>query len=68
MSQLVSICTISLFCSVLGEIVANPNDRIFILSRPVKRSTYLTSKLLVSFTFAALFAAMISICYVVLDQ
>jgi hypothetical protein len=68
MSTLVSICTVSLFCSVLGEIIANPNDRIFILSRPVKRSIYLTAKLALSITFAAFFALLISVCYIVLQK
>ncbi|MDR1991203.1 MAG: hypothetical protein LBP70_00505 [Mycoplasmataceae bacterium] len=68
MSSLVAICTIAFFSSVLGEIIANPNDRIFILSRPVKRSTYLTSKLLLSATFAIVVASIISAYYLILDQ
>jgi hypothetical protein len=59
---------VALFCSVLGEIIANPNDRIFILSRPIKRSIYLTAKLILSLTFAIVFAALISASYVVLQK
>jgi hypothetical protein len=68
MSGLVGICTMSLFCSVMGEIIANPNDRIFILSRPVRRSVYLTAKLMLSITFASVFAAVISAYYVILNK
>lgn len=68
MSGLVSICTISFFCSVIGEIVANPNDRIFILARPVRRSFYLTAKLMLSLTFAVFFAGVVSGYYVILEK
>jgi hypothetical protein len=68
MSSLVALCTISFFCSVLGEIIANPNDRIFILSRSVKRSVYLSAKLMLSVTIALFFATIISIFYFILNN
>jgi hypothetical protein len=52
----------------MGEIIANPHDRIFILSRPVRRSVYLTAKLALSITFAAFFAAIISVYYFILNR
>lgn len=68
MSELSMVCTVSLFCSVIGEIVANPNDRIFILSRPVRRSIYLTAKLMLTTTFAIFFAIVITACYLILEK
>jgi hypothetical protein len=41
---------IPFFSSVIAEINANANERIFILSSPNKRSVYLTSKILSSLT------------------
>jgi hypothetical protein len=51
-----------MFCSFLGELVANPEDRLFVLTRPVKRTTYFTVKLLLAVIACCLLASLNSIC------
>lgn len=68
MSHMIGIVSIGFFCSVLGEIVANPSDRIFILTRVVRRSSYLLAKVLLALLIAGILAGANSIFYWRLDE
>jgi hypothetical protein len=68
MSHMIGVVTIGFFSSVLGEIVANPSDRIFILARSVKRESYLAAKILLSVLIASVLAGIASIFYWELDK
>jgi ABC-type transport system involved in multi-copper enzyme maturation permease subunit len=59
---MITLCTTILapfFGSILGEFNANANERIFVLSRPVSRETYLFAKIMSSLTITVVLAGFI---------